>query len=372
MNSQFPDRSKTSFDIAPRTAIVRENTTNRENLVGRGSSASQISDKSINDKAHRHIIDRYVVKSKGAAIYPNKINKKPVKKIKHSSIKKRNKENTNLNFGSKVVSSVKNAGTSRASYNQIFYSNKSKSSLKNYNNATRNYPLKKKSTNRESNSNTNISYLSKNSLKPSQKVPFNPLQNRKKTTNSSRNMTSDKKMHKTESSPINQNGKESKLENYLGGIKTKLIKTISSQSMGVNKLKTRNTVKLKPSETEYVMLQNHQNLTQDGKADYLSDSESSLSDSGEESLKCDSTNKKERKLRRMIKQANEDLFMAAESGSLRLIKQLLMDSEIDFMPDVNFRGPDFKTPLYVATSEGHLEVVEFLLSVNAQVNTRTL
>lgn len=77
-------------------------------------------------------------------------------------------------------------------------------------------------------------------------------------------------------------------------------------------------------------------------------------------------------MRKIIKQANEELYIAAENGSIELVKHLLNESKPNCKPDINHRGPDLKTPLYAATSEGHFKLVEYLLSKGASIESRTL
>jgi len=106
------------------------------------STNSSISEKPVSEGWTKPIPDsqinplkKFIDSSKIAIIHGNKQNKKIVKRIKQNNIKRNSKEHAGINFGTKVANSVKNAGTSRVSYNKIFYANKSKSSLKNYNNA---------------------------------------------------------------------------------------------------------------------------------------------------------------------------------------------------------------------------------------------
>ena len=102
---------------------------------------SSLSDKSVSEGCVKNIPDsqinplkKFIEGNKIQVIQGNKQSKKLVKKIKQSSIK-RAKDHHVSNFGAKIANSVKNAGTSRISYNKIFYANNSKSSLKNYTNA---------------------------------------------------------------------------------------------------------------------------------------------------------------------------------------------------------------------------------------------
>ena len=62
--------------------------------------------------------------------------------------------------------------------------------------------------------------------------------------------------------------------------------------------------------------------------------------------------------------------MAAENGSFQIIKKLLKSPSLQ--PDINYKGPDKKTPLYAAASEGHNEIVQILLRNGADVETRTI
>lgn len=342
--------------------LDRENQENRElnePTQRRNTLGSNFSDKSSSSiKPKEAIVDRFKVKSaKSGLIYANKQNIKPLKKIKQAHIKKSNKENACLNFGTKVVSSVKNAGTSRVTYNQIFYSNKSKSSLKNYNNAVKTYLPKKKSLGREGSNSSQISYL---------------MKNRANLTSSNKNLCSERKLQKADSSPGNNKSQPDNLELYVGGIKNKLIKTISNQQIIHKKLSTNQVKQPESEDSEFVPIHNQQDITCFEVGADSTESDQSMTDSEEEDLSSRNTTKKERKMRRIIKQANEDLFMAAESGSLRLVKQLLVETKPNCKPDINFRGPDFKTPLYAATSEGHVEIVEFLISQEALIDTRTL
>lgn len=347
--SEMQDHNYTQYLEDDKENIFKKNV--REDNKSKDSIGSSVWDRLINESGTKHrdaIGDRFTLKpGRSANIFGNKHSKKPIKKIKQSSIKKNNKENACLNFGTKVVSSVKNAGTSRVSYNQIFYSNKPKSSLKNYSNAMKSYMPKKKSIWRESNSSTQITYMAKN---------------RKDLTTSSRYLTSDKKLHQTESSPLNNKSQGEGLEKYVCGIKNKLIKTISNQQIIHKKLSTKKVKKPKCDDSDHFLTNNIScGLNND----------STESDSSDNENYKQSTNRKEKKIRKIIKKANEELFMAAESGSLTLVKQLL-DTKANFRPDINFRGPDFKTPLYTATSEGHIEIIEFLLSEGALIDTRTI
>ena len=51
------------------------------------------------------------------------------------------------------------------------------------------------------------------------------------------------------------------------------------------------------------------------------------------------------------KRTGKDLLHAAESGSFQIIVDLLQNPMN--VPDINYKGPDMKTPLYAAASEGH-------------------
>ena len=62
--------------------------------------------------------------------------------------------------------------------------------------------------------------------------------------------------------------------------------------------------------------------------------------------------------------------MAAENGSFQIIRELLTSHHLT--PDINYKGPDKKTPLYAAASEGHTQIVEILLGNGADVETRTI
>ena len=102
---------------------------------------SSLSDKSVSEICVRNIpesqinpLKKFFEGKKIQVIQGNKQSKKLVKKIKQSSTK-RVKDSHVSNFGTKIMNSIKNAGTSRISYNKIFYANNSKSSLKNYTNA---------------------------------------------------------------------------------------------------------------------------------------------------------------------------------------------------------------------------------------------
>ena len=297
------------------------------------------------------IADRFALKNGKSThgIFINKQNKKQLKRIKQSSIKKHNNIHSNINFANKVVSSVKNPGTSRVSYNQIFYTNKPKSSLKNYNNALKSYIPKKKSSGRETNSSAQLTYI---------------VKNRKDLSTTSRHLTSDKKMHQTETSPCNNKSQCDFKGKTVGKMKNKLIKTISNHQILKRKRSTKKVKKPKCDDSEYL---NMNNVSYG--INYDSTDSNTSSDFEKNKLKLFSGKKN---LAKVLKKTNESLFLAAENGSLAIIQNLLGENQKNFRPDINFRGPDFKTPLYAATSEGHFEVVEFLISEGAIADTKTI
>lgn len=57
------------------------------------------------------------------------------------------------------------------------------------------------------------------------------------------------------------------------------------------------------------------------------------------------------KLMKERKWTGKDLLYAAQNGSFQEIIDLLHGQKIQ--PDINYKGPDKKTPLYAAASEGH-------------------
>ena len=104
-----------------------------------------------------------------------------------------------------------------------------------------------------------------------------------------------------------------------------------------------------------------------------SSTESLSSNSSDEELYDEvSFYKKKRKMRKLIKRANEELFMASEKGNLDIVRKLIIESKSTCKPDINFKGPDFITPLYAAVSEGHYHVVDFLLKSGARTDVRTV
>lgn len=247
------------------------------------------------------------------------------------------------------VSSVKNAGTSRVSYNKIFYANKPKTSLKNYAKASSKGSIPKKMIWRESNSSTQIRYLMKN------KEMF---------------LNSEHKMHKSSESPVEQNQNDHPDSN-IAVLKNKLVKTISNNHIG-QQINVKSDTKQIKNEWENRTYNNQEISWLEGKNDLTeSDKSDSYSDE-EETFRERSVQKKERKIRKMIKKWNKELFLASENGSLSFVKRLIFDTKSYCRPDINFRGPDFKTPLYTAASEGHYEIVEFLISNGAQIDIRTL
>lgn len=78
----------------------------------------------------------------------------------------------------------------------------------------------------------------------------------------------------------------------------------------------------------------------------------------------------EMRLIKIRKRTNKDLLLAAENGSYQIIKQIFSNHLLK--PDINYKGPDKKTPLYVAASEGHTQIVQILLANGADVETRTI
>lgn len=147
---------------------LRLNLSTKENALekSKNSIGSSAWNNSINESAIKQrgvIQERLILKNRKSSqrLSISKQSRKSVKKIKQSSIKKHSNTNTNLSFANKVIKSVKNAGTSRVSYNQIFYTNKPKSSLKKYTNALKSYLPKKKSTCIESNSSAQLTCVFK-------------------------------------------------------------------------------------------------------------------------------------------------------------------------------------------------------------------
>lgn len=225
-----------------------------EDTGNMNSIGSSLSDKSVSEgQMPKHVPDskifplkKFVENSKSGNINGSKQAKKSLKKIKQSSIKKPAKDPTYVNFASKVVSSVKNS--SRVSYNKIFYSNKSKSNLKTYTNAARNYqPKQKKSACRESNNSTQVSTM---------------LKTKKRLTTSSRNMLSGKKLHQTSESPCNNKSQgESSMQYIRGGLKNKFGRAISNQHIIRKKLSQPGMQSMEQEDTEYIPIHNQQDVT---------------------------------------------------------------------------------------------------------------
>ena len=204
-----------------------------------------------------------------------------MKKIKQSSIRKWSKDATQINFGAKNVSSVKNAGTSRVSYSKIFYANKSKSSLKNYTKVSKS-SIPKKMIWRESNSSTQIRYL---------------MKNRENLTNSHRNINSEHKIHKSSESPMEQNNNDQPESNIVV-LKNKLVKTISNQQ--ILQQKTKNDNIPSKNEIENKILRNQEASCFEIRND-STESEKTNSDSEDElAYQERSIHKKEKKIRKMI------------------------------------------------------------------------
>ena len=56
------------------------------------------------------------------------------------------------------------------------------------------------------------------------------------------------------------------------------------------------------------------------------------------------------------------LLIAAEKGDIKEIENLIDEKKYgDLVADINMKGLDDFTPLHFAVSEGHIEIVEFLL-----------
>lgn len=182
-------------------------------------------------------------------------------------------------------------------------------------------------------------------------------------TVSSRFLTSGKKLIRDDRSPSNNKSQGENFDRYVSGIKGKLIKTISNQQIVHKKLSTKKVKKPKCDDSDFNIAQNLSYGVQNESVESVS----SLSDCENDKFSnCRSTTHK--KTMKIVKRANEELYMAAEKGSLAIVQHLLFDQTLSYAPDINFRGPDYKTPLYAASSEGHVEVVEYLISQNALVD----
>lgn len=195
------------------------------------------------------------------------------------------------------------------------------------------------------------------------------VKNRERTTNSYRNNYSEKYI--TTDSPVNGKNQADRSDGNIQGLKNKLGRTISTSHASKKKFKS-NDAESRNTETEFVPIHNQQDVTCFEVGNDSTESEGSLVDSENELYNERSTNKKEKQMRKIIKRCNADLFLASGNGNLPLVRRLLFETKPNIRPDINYRGPDFKTPLYNAASEGFYEVVEFLLENGAQIDTRTL
>jgi len=73
-----------------------------------------------------------------------------------------------------------------------------------------------------------------------------------------------------------------------------------------------------------------------------------------------------------IQKKNEQLLSAAEEGNLTLVRALLEPEDPKgIIPDINVRTLDEYTPLHLAVSEDYIDVVDFLLSRECQVDPLT-
>lgn len=138
-------------------------------------------------------------------------------------------------------------------------------------------------------------------------------------------LNSEHKMHKSSESPKEQNQNDQSDSN-IAVLKNKLVKTISNQQI-LHQMTAKNDPKLVKNECdkrafnnqEISCLEERNDMTESDKSDSVSDDE--------ETFRERSVHKKEKKIRKMIKKCNKELFIASENGSLSFVKRLVFDTK---------------------------------------------
>lgn len=72
-----------------------------------------------------------------------------------------------------------------------------------------------------------------------------------------------------------------------------------------------------------------------------------------------------------VRKSNEALWDAAESGNCEKVKDLLNKSKQAYPAEINSKGLDDWTALHMAANSGQLDVVEFLLDSDANIEAKT-